>query len=214
MLPNEYFVGCFIYGLKEHIKVSLRSHNPAILVQAYALARNYENYSQRKQNTYYSRMGYKNSYQVKQMLNPVKKEDNDIKQPIVNKWEKGKCFKCQEPWVLGHTRVCKYRTQLHLIAVEEDLHSDIELEENMVADTTPIEDEGPKLQISMHAMLGTSSETKTFPMSVTIGNAKLVALIDSGNTTIFMDISVIVQTNLPVINHKIVKVIVANGNTL
>jgi hypothetical protein len=33
MLPDEYFVGCFISGLKEHIKVPLRSHKPTSLVE-------------------------------------------------------------------------------------------------------------------------------------------------------------------------------------
>jgi hypothetical protein len=49
LLPDDYFVGCFISKLKEHIKVPLRSHNPCTLVQAYSLARNYEHYNQRKQ---------------------------------------------------------------------------------------------------------------------------------------------------------------------
>jgi hypothetical protein len=33
---DDYLVGCFISWLKEHIKLPLRSHNPATLVQAYA----------------------------------------------------------------------------------------------------------------------------------------------------------------------------------
>jgi hypothetical protein len=48
-LLDEYFVGCFVSGLKEHIKISLCSHNPATLVQAYALARNYEAYQPKRQ---------------------------------------------------------------------------------------------------------------------------------------------------------------------
>jgi hypothetical protein len=31
-LPNEYSVGCFISGLKEHIKIPLCSHNPITLI--------------------------------------------------------------------------------------------------------------------------------------------------------------------------------------
>jgi hypothetical protein len=55
---------------------------------------------------------------------------------------------------------------------------------------------------------------KTFPLFVYIGNVKLVALLDSDSTTTFIDPSVVLRTNLPVINHKPIKVTVANGNTL
>jgi hypothetical protein len=45
----------------------------------------------------------------------------------------------------GDTKVCKYRTQLHLIAVEEDSQSDTELERNTPSDQPCLEEEGPEL---------------------------------------------------------------------
>jgi hypothetical protein len=41
-VTEEYFIGCFLFGSKEHIKIPLRSHCPRTLVQAYSLARNYD----------------------------------------------------------------------------------------------------------------------------------------------------------------------------
>jgi hypothetical protein len=41
-LNESNFVANFISGLKDYIKVHLKSHNPRTLVQAYSLARNYE----------------------------------------------------------------------------------------------------------------------------------------------------------------------------
>jgi hypothetical protein len=79
MLPNEYFIGCFISRLKDHIKVPLRSHNTSSLVQAYALARNYETYNQRKPGTKYSKWGYKPSYQPRAVSAIAKKEEGDSK---------------------------------------------------------------------------------------------------------------------------------------
>jgi hypothetical protein len=76
------------------------------------------------------------------------------------------------------------------------------------------EEDNPELQISMHAIARTASVAKTFLLFFTIGTTKLVALIDSGSIAIFMDPSVIVKTNLHVLNHNPVKVTVANGNTL
>jgi hypothetical protein len=99
MLPNEYFIGCFISGLKDHIKVPLRSHNPSSLVQAYALAKNYKTYNQMKSATEYSRLGYRPNYQPKAVSTINKKEEGDNKQQAATKWGKGKCFKYQEPWV-------------------------------------------------------------------------------------------------------------------
>jgi hypothetical protein len=84
-LPYEYFVGCFIYGLKDYIKVPLRSHNLATLVQAYALARNYESYQHKKPNFDTLRGGYRYSYQQRQTATPVRKEDTDNKQILVSK---------------------------------------------------------------------------------------------------------------------------------
>jgi hypothetical protein len=109
-LPNEYFVGCFISGLRDHIKVPLRSHNPATLVHAYALARNYDSYQHKKQNLDTPRPRYRYSFQSKQNATLVKKDDSDNKQVNTSKWEKGKCFKCKEPWIPGHNKVCKLRT--------------------------------------------------------------------------------------------------------
>jgi hypothetical protein len=116
-LPDEYFVSCFISGWKDHIKIPLTCHNPATLVQAYALARNYEAYQQRKSQSDTPRSGYRYPYQPRQSAMAGKKEDIETKQTPTTKWEKGKCFKCQEPWVPGHNKVCKFKTQMHLIAI-------------------------------------------------------------------------------------------------
>jgi hypothetical protein len=51
-LTEDYFVGCFVSGLKDYIKVPLRSHAPSSLVQSYALARNYENTAQRRTDSF------------------------------------------------------------------------------------------------------------------------------------------------------------------
>jgi hypothetical protein len=68
MLPDEYFIGCFISGLKDHIKLPLRSHHRTNLGQAYSLARNYEHYNSRKPKSDYPRMTYRSNYQFKPLL--------------------------------------------------------------------------------------------------------------------------------------------------
>jgi hypothetical protein len=78
-LLDLYFVGCFISGLKEDIKIPLRSHNPTTLVQGYALASNYEAYQPKRQTLNTPRSAYRYTYQPKQNSAPVKNEDDEPK---------------------------------------------------------------------------------------------------------------------------------------
>jgi hypothetical protein len=98
--------------------------------------------------------------------------------------------------------------------VEDDEPSETEREETTGENPTEEEDNSQVLQISMHAISGTASAVKTFPLFITIGSMKLVCLINSGSFASFMDPSVIVKTNLPLVNHAPVKVTIANGNIL
>jgi hypothetical protein len=82
-LTKDYFVGCFVSGLKEHIKVPLRSHAPANLVQAYALARNYEHSNPRRKSTDSSRWSSKGTSLTKSLL-PEKNEMQDDKNKVTS----------------------------------------------------------------------------------------------------------------------------------
>jgi hypothetical protein len=213
-LTEDYFIGCFLSGLKDHIKIPIRSRAPRSLVQAYSLARNYEAAAPRKSAPDSSRWSSKPHYVGKVTNNVVKKEITDDKQHTGNRWKKGKCFKCQEPWVPGHNRVCKFRNQIHLISIEDADGSDKETEEqgddNVVADN----DDNLELVISMHALPGTSSKARTFPLFLQLGSVKALALIDSGSTTTFLDPSIVDKVGLSIQNHDPVKVTVANGTIL
>jgi hypothetical protein len=210
-LNEAYFVANFISRLKDYIKVHLRCHNPATLVQAYSLARNYESTCQKKPMLDTTKWPNK-SYQPRIQASVVKKDSSEDKQPVTIKWEKGKCFKCQEPWTPGHNRICKFKNQIHLIAIEDDDGTIQEMTDP--CDNTETQETEPKLQISMHALSGTCTKSQTFPLFVYIGDVKVVALIDSGSTTTFLNPSVIGKAWLSVSYNAPKKVIVANGGTL
>jgi hypothetical protein len=201
-LIEAYFVANFISGLKDHIKVHLKSHNPTTLVQAYSLARNYES-SRQKQNLLSASKWPPRSYQPRMQQNPVKKEMSKDKHQVTNRWEKEKCFKCQEPWTPGHNRVCKFRNQIHWIAKEHD--DECLGQELAEMNATETQEEEPELQIS---------KAQTFPLFVYIGDVKVVTLIDSGSTTIFLDPSVIEKVGLLVSHTTPEKITVANDGTL
>jgi hypothetical protein len=95
-LTESYFVANFISGLKDYIKVHLKSHNPRTLVQAYSLAWNYESTGQRKNVAESGRWTGK-PFQPRFQQTVVKPELTEEKTPASTRWEKGKCFKCQEP---------------------------------------------------------------------------------------------------------------------
>jgi hypothetical protein len=210
--PTEaYFIANFISGLKDYIKVHLKSHNPATLVQAYSLARNYESSRQKKALPDSGRWPSK-AYQSRSLPTAGKKDSKEDKSTVTTRWEKGRCFKCQEPWVPGHNKVCKFQNQIQLIAIEDE---DSLLQESTEA-TEPIEDQAgePELQISMHALSETCSKAQTFLLFVQMDDVKLVALVDSGSTTSFLDPSIISMVGLILGPIKPEKVTVANGGTL
>jgi hypothetical protein len=83
-LTEDYFVGCFVSGLKEHIKVPLRSHAPPTFVQAYALARNFEHSTQRRTSTNSYKWNTRSSSLAKTQQ-PKKTEKTDDKPQITSR---------------------------------------------------------------------------------------------------------------------------------
>jgi hypothetical protein len=142
----------------------------------------------------------------------VRKELTEDKTHTPTKWEKGKCFKCQEPWQLGHNKICKFKNQVHLIAIEdeESLAQDV----IDIADTMEDQTEQPELQISLHALSVTCSKAHTFPLFVLMEDTRLLALIGSGSTSTFIDPTVIEKVGLSVNQTTPEKVTVANGGIL
>jgi hypothetical protein len=76
-LTEDYFVGCFVSGLKGHIKVPLRSYAPVNLVQVYALARNYEHTSQRRNTSNSYRWSSKGTTLTKNLVTEKNEKPDD-----------------------------------------------------------------------------------------------------------------------------------------
>jgi hypothetical protein len=142
---TEYLIGCFLSSLKEHIKIPLRSHCPRTLVQAYSLARNYDTAPQKRSTFDSFRSNSRPPYPPKLNQNSTKKDNTNEKQTTSSKWEKGKYYKCLEPWVPGHSITCKLKNQLHLIAIEDNDEGETESDDNKPVETNVDEDTGPEL---------------------------------------------------------------------
>jgi hypothetical protein len=212
-LTEDYFVGCFVSGLKDDIKIPLRSHAPSSLVQAYALAKNYEHTTQRRTQSNKVRW-FSKSTTPNKGFGSEKTDKQGDKPKSATRWDKGKCFKCQEPWILGHNKVCKFRNRVHLISIQDGGSSDDENTERVTTEEAAPAANDPELQISMHAISSTSSHAKTFPLFLHFGTYKMVDLVDTGSTASFIDPAVIEKTDIQIANHELVQVVVANGNIL
>jgi hypothetical protein len=99
-----------------------------------------------------------------------------------------------------------------LIPIEDDDNPT----QDMVDTVKTREDQAEELelQISLHAMSGTGFKAQTFPLFVSMGEVTLVALIDSGSTSTFVDTSVLEKVGLSVHQSTPEKVTVANGGIL
>jgi hypothetical protein len=183
------------------------------LVQAYALARNYEYTIQKRTPADNFRWGSRGTTLTKNSA-PEKADKLEERSKIASRWEKGKCFKCQEPWIPGHNKTCKFRNQVHLISIQDDNSSDEDNTDRVSTDEATPATEDPKLQISMHSISGTSSHAKAFPLFLHFGTHKMVALVDTSNTASFIDPSSIEKVDIIVTNHDPVQVTIANGNIL
>jgi hypothetical protein len=210
-LTEDYFVDCFVSSLKDHIKIHLRSHAPSSLVQTNALARNYE-HSIHKRTQTKSFRGTSKGSNPNRIFSTDKTEKQDDKSKSGTRWDKEKCFKYQEPWVLGHNKTCKFRKQVNLISIQDGESSDEDTTERVTTEEVTTNSEDTELKISMHAMAGTSSHAKTFSLFIQVGNIKLLALVDTDSTTSFIDSAVIEKLDIPINNHEPVQVNVANGN--
>jgi hypothetical protein len=186
---------------------------PINIGSSLCLSKKFENNKQRKTAIDSYRWNTRSSSGVKS-LPPEKTEKSNDKPKVTTRWEKGKCFKCQEPWVPGHNKICKFKNQFHLISIQDEDTS----EEGNTKPTPPEEDvtidDSPELQISLHALSGTSSHAQIFPLFIHIGTLKLVALVDTSSTASFIDPIVIAKASIQVTNHDPLKVTMANGNIL
>jgi hypothetical protein len=98
-LTKDYFVGYFVSGLKDYIKIPLISHAPSSLVQSYALAINYENMAQRRTDSYKWK-----GQSVSRLPTPEKPGKQDDKLKGTSRWEKASASNVKSLGYLATTK--------------------------------------------------------------------------------------------------------------
>jgi hypothetical protein len=113
----------------------------------------------------------------------------------------GLCFNCDEKYSRGHNKVCKRLFLLDSIADDDDT-DEAPVTEHMVDTESPV--------FSLHAVAGVPI-ADTIQLAVTVGDASLLALLDSGSTHSFIGEDAAHRTGLPVQARPRMTATVANG---
>jgi hypothetical protein len=147
------------------------------------------------------------------------KEGKDKPQPnIAELRAAGKCFKCKEPWVPGHAKVCKGKQVYSVILMKNDEGQE---EFAVIPEDTASEDAEfhdaetvPTVQLSMHALTGLSIQASTFTLKLQMGKNVAISLVDSGSDVSFINEKFAVRSNYKISVVPEVKVVAANDNTM
>ncbi|EEE62873.1 hypothetical protein OsJ_17676 [Oryza sativa Japonica Group] len=160
-LTKDYFLDYFISGLKDNIKRPLKSLSIYSLVTAYEHARNYD-VIPRSANT----SSVPSNRKTPKI--PPKQPIKDNKQSAVTHTKfSGKYFRCNEPWVPGHGRVCKATKQVYLVTMEDE--SEILDDAAYSTPDSPQKTDQQDTHLLLHSLEGTTPAATTFTLYVLLG---------------------------------------------
>jgi hypothetical protein len=214
-LKDEYFTCSFVSGLKEPIQHHLQCYKPTCLPDAFWYAKRLEqaNPPQKKFNVYSPATKIQRPWGKDTTTHNQKDPVN-----IVELRAAGKCVKCREPWVPGHTKVCKAKQAYSVIVMSTpDGKEELGVVEDVAAEDEAAfydAEQVPVMQISTHALLGTAHPTNTFTLQVCIGQHLATTLIDTGSDATFISAKFAVKTKMAISDITPVKVVAANGKTM
>ncbi|XP_062201598.1 uncharacterized protein LOC133904119 [Phragmites australis] len=227
-LQEEYYVRCFVKGLKEQIKHYLKPHKPYTLDEAYWIAKDLEKAVLSRKQVAYVSSAHKSSFipnnvsqKPTQQSTQNPKVDLQLKPdklaPIsVKPKEPSTCWKCAAPWTPRHKQKCKfYQPSAHAISLEpeEILCQDEEMDPQREETECALQTEPVLMHISQQALQGTTNNA-TFCLPVILGGKRGMALVDSGSTHSFMDVTFASKARCSIQHTAIQSVKVAGGGEL
>uniref|UniRef100_A0A453T4P9 Retrotransposon gag domain-containing protein n=1 Tax=Aegilops tauschii subsp. strangulata TaxID=200361 RepID=A0A453T4P9_AEGTS len=213
IMDEQWFVKCYVNGLRSQIKFQLRSLRPTSLTEAYWLAVDMEKGTTEKKahqahtSTSKSYTGFHKTY------SPVTEKVADPKPTIANQRarEPGKCWRCGNAWFHGHK--CKLAPALNVLTGEEPTdqqREQEELEEQDIEEQPQTEEHC--MTISAQAMQ--SDNVNTISILVQIGGKQGIALVDSGSNSTFISLKFALTTSCTILKDTTRAVTVAGGGTL
>lgn len=114
-LTDGYYIRSFIAGLKDYIQHHLQCHKLVALSQSYWLAKRLEqaNPNAKKTNFPFQQKPWKPWNKESEQKDPAKTCIAELKAA-------SKCFKCLQPWVPGHGKVCKGKQYYSLVLLQDE----------------------------------------------------------------------------------------------
>lgn len=213
IMDENWFIRCYVNGLRSHIKFQVRPLRPKSLIDAYWLAvdlekgipekKSYHTYS----STGKSSGGYQKTYPA------TSDKATESKQAIVNQRsrEPGKCWRCGDVWFHGHK--CKLAPVLNVLTGEEPTEQQKEQEEL----EEPELEEQPLTKehcMTIFAQAMQSDNVNTISILVQIGGKQGIALVDSGSNSTFISLQFALTTTCTILKDTSRAVTVAGGGTL
>nr|XP_027118736.1 uncharacterized protein LOC113735978 [Coffea arabica] len=206
-LSDSYYKACFMSGLKEEIVNMVKMSKPETLAVAIEIAKlqeknlkaiqkiqkptttNFSNHRPPNKMTPTPRWNQNHPKHTNQNQDQKTSNQNQFKRITPTEFnlrrEKGLCYKCAEPYTLGH--VCKQSHVHFLLAEEAETREEArEPEEEVYCDCINGELTDEHIEVSIHALAGGTSH-RTMKLKGLVKGRLVTALIDSGSTHCFLD---------------------------
>ncbi|PNX65654.1 hypothetical protein L195_g054648, partial [Trifolium pratense] len=223
-LPPQFYLSCFVSGLKPAIRREVQAFQPQSLIHAINLAKLQEEKIADRLSTHpkpssatHSHSPSSSSFRPTMTVTPPKSQPTVKRLTPVElqaRREKGLCYNCDERYVQGHR--CKRTFHLLIVQPEEDVNDSTALQLDGSNDVEQVVDPEPQpdpAQISLHALMG-HSIPQTLRVIGQINNKPVGVLIDSGSTHNFVQDRVVKQLGLVTQQGHTFNVLVGNGEQL
>ncbi|XP_071914038.1 uncharacterized protein [Coffea arabica] len=206
-LSDSYYKACFMSGLKEVIVNMVKMSKPETLAAAIEIAKlqeknlkaiqkiqkpatpNFSNHRPPTKITSAPRWNQNHPKHPNQNQDQKTSNQNQFKRISPTEFnlrrEKGLCYKCAEPYTMGH--VCKQSHVHFLLAEETETREEArEPEKEVYCDCINGELTDEHIEVSIHALAGETSH-RTMKLKGLVKGRLVTALVDSGSTHCFVD---------------------------
>lgn len=226
-LPSNFYLSCFISGLKPDIRREVQAFQPISLSHAISLAKiQEEKHNDRTTNTQNRRLPFRstpptpltsatNTTTTAPPTPPAIKRLSPAE--LQARRDKGLCYNCDEKFHIGHR--CKRQFHL-LVTIPETPEPPEDPITQLLLTATPHNQPEPEpttdpqtAQISLHALLG-HAIPETLRVLGLISKQPVAILVDSGSTKNFIQDRIAKQLGLPLQQAPSFQVLVGNGEEL
>eukprot|EP00253_Pinus_taeda_P034224 PITA_34224 len=205
-IPEEHRIDVFIGSLKDNIQHDVHLWEPDSLEKAFRLARKLESkiMATRKHTTHIHKDG---SVVAASLPQPIRLTPQQLEE----KREKGLCYSCDIKYTKDHK--CAEKKLFYIDCEEEEEKEQERSKEEDILQEQILDEEQINPTISCNALAGITTP-QTIKIEGQIKKKKVIVLIDSGSTHIFIHCKVAKELNCFLYPALECQVMIANGGTI